>query len=95
MPLIAGCCPLVGSFLSAGAFRIGHVMDFKLIRAEYDRETERAYVELRAPDDDGRGGAIAAAIFSLRSTAALSKRQIEEDIMRKARHLLRWAAVAT
>jgi hypothetical protein len=69
-------------------------MDFKLIRAEYDRETERAYVELRAPDDDGRG-AIAAAIFSLRSTAALSKRQIEEDIMRKARHLLRWAAVAT
>jgi 2-hydroxychromene-2-carboxylate isomerase len=31
-------------------------MDFKLIRAEYDRETERAYVELRAPDDDGRGG---------------------------------------
>ena len=69
-------------------------MDFKLVRAEYDRETERAYVELRAPDDDG-GEAIATAIFSLRSTAALSKRQIEEDIMRKARHLLRWAGVAT
>ena len=69
-------------------------MDFKLIRAEYDRETERAYVELHAPDDDG-GEAIATAIFSFRSTAALSKRQIEEDIMRKARHLLRRAAVAT
>jgi len=68
-----------------------------LVRAEYDRETERAYVELRAPDDDG-GEAIATTIFSFRSTAALSKRQIEQDeqdIVRKARHFLRRAAVAT
>jgi hypothetical protein len=64
-----------------------------LVRAEYDRETERAYVELRAPDDDG-GEAIATTIFSFRSTAALSKRQIEQDIVRKARHFLRRAAVA-
>ena len=69
-------------------------MDFKLVRAEYDRETERAYVELRAPDGDG-GEASATTIFSFRSTAALSKRQTEEDIVRKARYLLRWAAVAT
>jgi hypothetical protein len=69
-------------------------MDFKLIRAEYDRETERAYVELRARDDDG-GDVIATAIFSFRTTANLTKRQIEEDIVRKARHLLRRAAVAT
>jgi hypothetical protein len=69
-------------------------MDFRLVRAEYDRETERAYVELRARDDDG-GDAIATAIFSFRTTAALSKWQIEEDIVRKARHLLRRAAVAT
>jgi len=69
-------------------------MDFKLVRAEYDRETECAYVELRAPDDDG-GEAIATTIFSFRSTAALSKRQIEQDIVRKARHFLRRAAVAT
>ena len=67
-------------------------MDFRLLRAEYDRETERAYVELRAPDGDG-GEAITTAIFSL--TGALSKRQIEEDIVRKASHLLRRAAVAT
>jgi hypothetical protein len=28
-------------------------MTFRLVRSEYDRETERAYVELRSPDDDG------------------------------------------
>ena len=49
-------------------------MDFRLVRAEYDRETERAYVELRAPDGDG-GEAITTAIFSFRTTGALSKRQ--------------------
>ena len=38
-------------------------MNFTLIRAEYDEETERAYVELRAPDDDG-GESIVTAIFS-------------------------------
>jgi hypothetical protein len=69
-------------------------MDFKLVRAEYDRETERAYVELRARDDDG-GDAIATTIFSFKTTATLPKRQIEEDIVREARHLLRRAAVAT
>ena len=69
-------------------------MDFKLIRAEYDRDTGRAYVELGARDDDS-GDAIATTIFSFRTTASLSKRQIEEDIVRKARHLLRLAAVAT
>jgi hypothetical protein len=69
-------------------------MVFKLIRAEYDRDTGRAYVELRARDDYG-GDAIATTIFSFRTTASLSKRQIEEDIVRKARHLLRRAAVAT
>ena len=41
------------------------------------------------------GEAIATTIFSFRSTAALSKRQIEQDIVRKARHFLRRAAVAT
>src|SRR6266540_106308 len=41
-------------------------MDFKLVRAEYDRETERAYVELRARDDDG-GDAITTAIFSFKT----------------------------
>jgi hypothetical protein len=34
-------------------------------------------------------------IFSFKTTATLPKRQIEEDIVREARHLLRRAAVAT
>jgi hypothetical protein len=73
---------------------VGGEMMFRLIRAEYDRKTERAYVELRAPDDDG-GEAITAVIFSFRTTANLSKQQVKEDIVRKARHLLRSASVAT
>jgi hypothetical protein len=28
-------------------------MSFRLVHARYDRESERAYVELREPDDDG------------------------------------------
>jgi hypothetical protein len=69
-------------------------MQFRLERAEYDRDTERAYVELRARDDDG-GDAIATAIFSFRTTATLTKRQIQEDVVRKARYILRRAGVAT
>ena len=68
-------------------------MTFKLIHARYDRETERAYVELRDEDDDG-GEVLAVAIFSFRTTARLSKQQIEQDIVRKARHVLKRAAAA-
>ena len=39
-------------------------MNFTLVRAEYDQDTERAYVELRARDDDGVD-LIATAIFSV------------------------------
>jgi hypothetical protein len=70
-------------------------MTFRLVRAEYDRETERAYVELRSLDDDGGGEVIATAIFSFKTTVNLSKRRIEEDVVRKARHILKRAAAAT
>jgi hypothetical protein len=69
-------------------------MIFVLRRAEYDRETERAYVEFRGPDDDG-GDAIATAIFSYRTSTRLSKQQVQDEIVRKARHLLKRAAAAT
>jgi hypothetical protein len=45
-------------------------MTFTLIRAEYDQQTERAYVELRAPDDDG-GESVVTTIFSYRATKEL------------------------
>jgi hypothetical protein len=51
------------------------------------------YVELRDEDDD-RGEILAVTIFSFRTTARLSKQQIEQDIVRKARHILKRAAVS-
>ena len=66
----------------------------KLVHAKYDRLTERAYVELRDEDDDG-GEILAVAVFSFRTTARLSKQQIEQDIVRKARHILKRAAAST
>jgi hypothetical protein len=61
-------------------------MTFRLVRAEY--------VELRSPDDDG-GEVMANAILSFKTTANLSKRRIEEDVVRKARRILKRAAAAT
>jgi hypothetical protein len=69
-------------------------MNFVLRQAQYDRAKQQAYVEFRGPDDDG-GDAIATAIFSYRTTERLSKKQVQEEIVRKARHLLKRAALAT
>jgi hypothetical protein len=60
----------------------------------YDRYTERAYVEFRAPDADG-GDAIATAIFSYKTAERLSKRRVHEEVVGKARHLIKKASVAT
>ena len=69
-------------------------MSFVLLHAEYDPCTERAYVEFRAPDADG-GEAITTAIFSYKTAERLSKHRVQEDVVRKARHLLKKAASAT
>jgi hypothetical protein len=69
-------------------------MAFKLAQAKYDSHTQRAYVELRDDDEDG-GDIIAVTIFSYRTTENLTKRQIEQEIVRKARHILRKAGLAT
>ena len=84
----------VGRLTDRGSFSLGDETMFRLERAEYDRETQRAYVELRAPDDDG-GEAITAVIFSFRTTGSLSKQEIKRDIVRKARHLLKRASAAS
>jgi hypothetical protein len=63
-------------------------------RVEYDRHKERAYVEFRAPDEDG-GEAITVALFSYKTTERLSKKLLHEEIVRKARYLLKRSAVAT
>jgi hypothetical protein len=69
-------------------------MTFVLLRAQYDRAKKRAYVEFRAPDGDD-GDTIATAIFSYRTCDKLTKKQVHEEVVRKARHLLRRAASAT
>ena len=61
-----------------GLFTLVTAMNFILIRAEWDRETERAYVELRARDDDG-GESIVTAIFSYRTTSRISKHELKQD----------------
>ena len=72
----------------------GVPLAFRLVHARYDRQTQRAYVELRDADDDG-GEMLASAIFSYRTCARLTDRQIEQEIVRKARHLLKRAGTAT
>ncbi len=52
-------------------------MAFKLVHAKYDRDTERAYVELRDDDEDG-GEILTVVVFSFRTTARLSRQQIEK-----------------
>ena len=91
--LLVLCLELPSACAGTGLFSSGGEIMFRLERAEYDRETQRAYVELRAPDDDG-GEVVTAIIFTFRTTAALSKQQIKEDIVRKARHLLKRASLA-
>ena len=60
----------------------------------YDRNSQRAYVELRVTDEDG-GEMFATAIFSFRTcVVGLADRQIKQEIVRKARHLLKRAATA-
>jgi hypothetical protein len=73
---------------------LGGEMNFAMQRVDYDPHRGRAYVEFREPDGDG-GDAIATTIFSYRTRDKLTKKQVHEEIVRKARHLLRRAAAAT
>jgi hypothetical protein len=49
---------------------------------------------MRGPDDDG-GEILTSAIFSFRSSTFLTDRQIELEIVRKARWVMKRAATAT
>jgi hypothetical protein len=67
-------------------------MSFRLIHANYDKKTRRAYVELREDDPDG-DEMIVAAIFSYRRSSLVTKRALEQDLATKARHLVKRASV--
>jgi hypothetical protein len=52
-------------------------MAFRLVQSRYDRETERAYVELRRPDDDG-GEILVTAIFTYGRHHALASDRLSK-----------------
>ena len=68
-------------------------MIFRLHMAQYDDQTERAYVEFRRGNGDG-GEQLVVAIFTFRTKERLTKHRIKEEVVRKARHVLRGAALA-
>ena len=67
-------------------------MSARLANTQYDRETQRAYVELRAPDSDG-GEILAVAIFSFQTKTIFSQEELERDLVRKARYIFKNAAL--
>ena len=69
-------------------------MLFRLVNAKYDSRTKRGYVEFRANDGDG-DEIVIATILSFRSKSKLSKSEIKQEIVRKARYALKRAAGAT
>ena len=67
-------------------------MAFRLVHAQYERNSQRAYVELREQDADG-GELIVTAIFTYRRTSIITKRALEQDLATKARHIMKRASV--
>ena len=65
-------------------------MTFRLHQAQYDSRSKRAYVEFRRSDWDG-GDQLVVAVFTFRTKERLSKTRIREEVVRKARHVLKGA----
>jgi len=68
-------------------------MIFRLHQAQYDNRSKRAYVEFRRTDGDG-GDQLVVAVFTFRTKERLSKLRIREEVVRKARHVLKGALLA-
>ena len=64
------------------------MMSFRLHQAQYDHHDKRAYVEFRRGDDDG-GEQFVVAVFTYCTKEWLSKQLIKEEVVRKARHVLK------
>jgi len=65
---------------------------FRLHQAQYDKRSKRAYVEFRRTDSDG-GDQLVVAVFTFRTKERLSRPRIREEVVRKARHVLRGAVL--
>jgi len=62
-------------------------------QAQYDKRTKRAYVEFRRTDSDG-SDQLVVAVFTFHTKERLSKQRIREEVVRKARHVLKGAVLA-
>ena len=54
------------------------MLQFRLSQAKYDRETQRAYVELKSNDPDG-DEILTVVVFSFRTICRLSKPKLERE----------------
>ena len=70
------------------------LISFRLHQTQYDSRSKRAYVEFRRSDSDG-GDQLVVAVFTFRTKERLSKQRIWEEVVRKARHVLKGAVAAT
>jgi hypothetical protein len=68
-------------------------MTFRLHQAQYDDRTERAYVEFRRGDGD-RGEQLVVIVFTFRTKERLTKQRIKEEVVLKARHVLKGAVLS-
>jgi hypothetical protein len=68
-------------------------MTFRLHQAQYDNHSKRAYVEFRRTDGQG-GDQVVVAVFTFRTKERLSKQRIRDEVVRKARHVLKGAVLA-
>ena len=68
-------------------------MSFRLHQTQYDHHSKRAYVEFRRGDGDG-GEQLVVAVFTFCTKERLSKQRIKEEVVRKALHVLKQAALA-
>jgi len=66
---------------------------FRLHQAQYDKRSKRAYVEFRRTDSDG-SDQLVVAVFTFHTKERLSKQRIREEVVRKARHVLKGAVLA-
>jgi hypothetical protein len=66
---------------------------FRLYQVQYDDHSKRAYVEFRTGDCDG-GEQLVVAVFTFRNKERLSKQRMREEVVRKARHVLKGAVLA-
>jgi len=66
---------------------------FRLYQVQHDNRSKRAYVEFRRGDGDG-GEQLVVAVFTFHTRERLSKQRVREEVVRKARHVLKGAALA-